>query len=95
MIRIVATGKIKPDTLSEVLEIAIPLVAGSRKEAGNISYTLNQSTTCPEGICFIEEWQDQAAIDLHNAAPHFTKAVEQLLPLLDGGLDIQLYKPLV
>lgn len=95
MIRILASGKIKAGKLEDLIEVAIPLVEGSRNEAGNISYALNQNTQNPNEICFIEEWKDQKAIDIHNETIHFKTAVAKLGGLLDGGLDIKLYQIIV
>ncbi|MFI3168958.1 MAG: putative quinol monooxygenase [Faecalibacterium sp.] len=95
MIKIVAKGKIKDGKLEEVIKAATPLVAGSRGEKGNLSYSLNQSIKNPNEICFIEFWIDQRAIDIHNETEHFKTGVSQLGSLLDGGLSIELYKEIV
>ena len=45
------------------------MVAAIRAEAGNLRYEYYQSFDDPETILLIDQWRDQAAIDVHHASP--------------------------
>ncbi len=70
MIYIIATLSIKPGSLDEVLDLAMPCIEGTRKEAGCISYDLNRSLTDENTLVFVERWQDMDAIKAHFVEPH-------------------------
>ena len=78
MIKIVAKMFVKPECVEDFKAQAKELVQKSAAEEGNVSYTLNQSTSDPCALAFIEFWKDQAAIESHNASEHFRR----ILPLL-------------
>ena len=92
MIKIVAEMTVKPECLDAFLEAAKELVAQSAAEAGNISYTLNQSLADPHTLAFIETWRDQAAVDIHGATPHFTTILPKLREFCVSGEPIKLFR---
>ncbi|NLX49964.1 MAG: antibiotic biosynthesis monooxygenase [Methanospirillum sp.] len=94
MITIVAGGRALPERAADLERLALDLVRASRDEAGNISYDFFADLSDPARFTFIEVWKDQAAIDLHNATPHFQGFVEKAGPLFDGPLEIGLYRKL-
>ncbi len=78
MIRIVADNYLKAECIEKFLKLAEELVAGTRTEAGNISYHLHEDKSDPLHLTFIEEWRDEEAIQKHNASEHFTRLVPQM-----------------
>jgi quinol monooxygenase YgiN len=92
MITIVAHCTIKKGSTEAFLQTTKPLIEGTRKEPGNISYDLYLDLSSPEKYTFIEVWKDQNAIDEHNASAHFNGFVAAAGPLFDGDLDIRLYQ---
>lgn len=80
MIKIIAKMYVRPECIDAFKAQAKELVEKSAAEAGNVSYSLNQSKADPCVLAFIEFWKDQDAIDAHNAAEHFTR----ILPILGG-----------
>lgn len=68
---ITASVKVKPEKVATFIEKTKELIAQSRAESGNISYTLYQNPTDSCQFIFFEEWKDQAAIDFHFNTPHF------------------------
>ncbi|MDO4621270.1 MAG: putative quinol monooxygenase [Lachnospiraceae bacterium] len=78
MIRIVADNYVKPEEKANYLKLAAELAEASRKELGNISYHLHQDKADENHLTFIEEWQDEEAIRLHNASAHFTTLVPRM-----------------
>lgn len=94
MITIVARCSVKADKVEDLVELALDLVKASRSETGNVSYDFYADLADPAKFTFVEVWKDQAAIDLHNATPHFRGFVDKAGPLFAGPLDIALYRKL-
>ncbi len=94
MITIVASGSAKADRVQDLVDLALDLVRASRSEAGNVSYDFYTDLADPAKFTFIEVWRDRAAIELHNATPHFRGFGEKAGPLFAGPLDIALYRKL-
>lgn len=46
----------------------------------------------PAVFAFIECWKDQAAIDFHNATPHFTGLVLRMGVLYEKSYPVELYE---
>jgi quinol monooxygenase YgiN len=91
MIKIVAKMPVKASEVETFKASAKELVKKSAAEAGNISYSLNVSTTDPHLFAIIECWRDQAAIDFHNQTEHFTGILPKLSTLCDGEISIELF----
>ncbi|KRL98984.1 putative quinol monooxygenase [Liquorilactobacillus satsumensis] len=49
------------------------LVVNSAKEPGNLSYGHFKKLNCTAEYEIIEHWKDAAAVEEHNATPHFQK----------------------
>lgn len=78
-LKIIATIVAKPEFDNEIVGILKAVVEGSRKEDGNVSYTLHRDTKNLLKYIIVEVWKSQEAIDYHNNTPHFTtfaKAIE-------------------
>ena len=67
----------------QLLAVFRDLVAKSRAEAGNLRYDLHQDLQNENRFVFVETWQDQAAVDSHNASGHFQGFVQAI----DGKTD--------
>ena len=78
-IKIVAILAVKPAHRAELLAVFRDLVAKSRAEAGNLRYDLHQDLQNENRFVFVETWQDQAAVDSHNASSHFQGFVRAIL----------------
>ena len=63
----------------------------SRAEAGNVSYGLYASADAPERVAFLEEWKDEAAVETHNATPHFTEICPALGAFLKEPMQVTTY----
>ena len=64
-ITIVVPIRAKDEKIEEVRCRLIEMVALTRKEAGNINYTLHEEIGNPGSFVIYENWKDQAALDLH------------------------------
>lgn len=70
-LKIIAAIVIKEEYKDELMTIFHTVVEETRKEAGCIAYALHQDVKNSKKYIILEEWKDQAAIDSHNASPHF------------------------
>lgn len=93
MIHILAFFIIPAENQAAFVRLAKELVGETLKETGNISYEFVQGIDDPTRFAFIEKWRDQAAIDAHNASPHFTKLIPEMVKLSSAAPTISLMKP--
>lgn len=94
IIRVVARNFVRADQIDAFVALAKQLVVATNEEEGCIYYQLHQSLSDPTELTFMEEWVDQAALDLHMATPHFQAIVPQLRALAAQPGGATLYKRL-
>lgn len=92
MIKIVAKMVLREECIQQFCAEAKELVEKSRKEEGNVSYSLNRSTADPRVFCFMEVWKDDRAIELHNATEHFTTILPKLAAMTAEDQPVDLYE---
>lgn len=78
MLKIIAEDFIHPEHIDKVMPLYAELVRLSKQEAQCIAYDLFVDQKEPGHFVFIEEWPDQAALDLHCKTEHFTRLVPQI-----------------
>ena len=78
----------KEDALKAVLTALVP---PTRRELGCYQYDLLVETADPRQFCFVERWDDGAALDEHLATRHVKEALQQVETLVDGPPDIRRY----
>ena len=88
-IRINCLYKVAPENLNNIIKVSKELVAASQKDAGNIEYDIYQSQTDKTQLMIFETWKDQASLDAHSAAAHFTRLVPQIANAAVGEMAIQ------
>ena len=88
-IRINCLYKVAPENVANIVTLSKELVAASRNDGGNIDYDIYQSQTDPTQLMIFETWKDQASLDVHSAAAHFTRIVPQLANAAVGEMSIQ------
>lgn len=91
MIRVVAHLTAKADKIEDLKQLALSLAGPTREEPGCRVYEWHQNTADPTDITCLEEWDSDAALDQHLAAPH-VKAALARAPELTSGVDIRRYK---
>lgn len=94
MITIVAKSVIKQGRIDEYKLLTERLINESRKEKGCISYNLYQDTKNCNILTFIEEWENDEVIKIHNNSQHFTSIVPKFADLRESISEINLYKKL-
>ena len=92
MITIVAKSSIKQCKSEEFKALAERLINESRKEKGNISYNLYQDASNCNILTFIEEWENEEVINIHNNSKHFTSIVPKFADFRDSKTEVNLYK---
>lgn len=91
MLLVVARAVVKPENKAKFIELAQELVAKTRQEPGNISYTLLEGLE-EDLLTFSEQWKDKAALEEHFASEHFQRLIGQLGALQEGQAQVDLYK---
>ena len=78
----------KEDALKAVL---IGLVPPTRRELGCYQYDLHVDNSDARQFCFVERWDDEAALDQHLETSHLKKALTQIEDLVEVPPDIRRY----
>lgn len=94
MICVAVTYIMRSGTENEAKELFSKLAPETRKEPGCRMYVVHQSTTNPQQFFLYEQYDDQAALDAHRAAPHFEKYAKNGLFALIESRSPEIYQPL-
>lgn len=92
MIKIVAKFTLKEDKIDEFKSLASELVTETRREDGCISYRLFQEMNNVKVLTFIEEWENQNALDRHMQSKHFKEILPKLAETQEKDADISIYQ---
>lgn len=91
MLRVVAHIVAKPEKVEELKAMLLGLIEPTRKEAGCVRYELHVNNADPNEFTFIEEWESDAALDVHLQSPHLLAAFPRVPELCAAGPDIRRY----
>lgn len=94
MVVLAVTWMAKAGRETEVANLFQKLTEESRKEAGCQMYQVHRHKTDPRRFFVYEQYQDDAALEAHRAAPHFLQFAKKELPRVADRVDGQLYEPL-
>lgn len=92
MIVILAKNYVKNNEVDKFIEYAEKLVEESRKEKGCISYDLCQDLQEKNVFMFVEKYENEEAIDIHNKSNHFTTIVPKLKELRQRESEVSKYE---
>jgi len=84
---VVAVFTAKPGKEDELEALFRGLIETTLKEEGCISYQLNRDLKHPGRFVWIEEWESEAALERHLAAPHL-QALAAKLPECAASSDV-------
>ncbi len=86
---IVVTGRVQvpPRHRDRFLEIAATMCRASRDDAGCLGYRFYEDAEQPGRFVFIEEWQDDEALQAHFRQPHTGAFMGELPGLLGEPPD--------
>jgi quinol monooxygenase YgiN len=94
MICLAVTFVVKAGHEDEAVAYFAKLTEATRTEPGCRMYLGHRSTTDPRRFFLYEQYDDQAALDDHRAAPHFERyAKSALFPIMESRTP-ELYQPL-
>jgi quinol monooxygenase YgiN len=80
---IIVKWKIKESETIRILKLLPELVEKSRKEEGNLFYTIYQSENDPNELILHEQYTDAAAAETHKQSEHYQRiVVNQIVPHL-------------
>ena len=91
MIIVIATLELKDGAKEEFTKIALACVRETRKEIGNISYTLLMSPENPNQCTFIEEWETKEALEAHAKTPHYIQMGADVIGLVAKPSDLNVF----
>ncbi len=95
MICAAVTYVIKAGHEEKAVELFRTLTEQTRAEPGCRMYLAHRSPTDPRRFFLYEQYDDQAALDAHRAAPHFEQYVKEgLFPITEVRTP-ELFVPLV
>ena len=90
-LRVVARITARADTVNQVRDILLTLVAPTRAEEGCVVYELLQNRSDPADFTFVEEWASDAAFERHHTTAHIRSAFPKLQALVAVPPDIRTY----
>lgn len=78
----------RPDTSDEMARVLADLAVKSKNDPGCKRYNVYQDAKAPIHFVTVEEWEDQASIDAHMAAPHVTAVLARVPDLVGEAPEI-------
>ncbi|HUM06900.1 MAG TPA: putative quinol monooxygenase [Terriglobales bacterium] len=93
MVVLAVTWMAKMGREAEVATIFEKLSAESRKEPGCLMYQVHKHKTEPRRFFIYEQYQDDAALEAHRAAPHFLQHARKDLPKIADRVEGHLFEP--
>lgn len=87
---IVVTGRVKvaPEHREQFAPVATQMCNSSREEPGCRGYRVYADLEQADRYVFVEEWDDDEALQRHFAQPHTATFMKALLPLLAEPAEV-------
>jgi len=92
MIIVSAKFTAKPGMRDKIVEMSQKAIGLTRKEKGNISYTLFKSSDDDTTLMYFEEWENLDALRAHLKTEHIREAREARKDLIDGGVTVRVFE---
>lgn len=92
MIIVLGNVMVQEGKLPQALALSREHVARSRQEPGCITHAVYQDTQNPSRLVFIEQWQDQPAIEAHFKVPASRAFAKALTALAVERPDMALFE---
>lgn len=87
-IKLIAIMDLKANAWINIAAEVEQCVELSRKEKGNVFYTVNKDLDKADRIIFIECWADDAAINEHGNTEHFQNLIKTVEPYLREPMQL-------
>lgn len=91
-VRVIARLVAQKESIEALKSTLSELVAPVRQQLGCLQYELLQDQAKLTHFVFLEEWENQAALDAHAASPIMQAAGDRISDLLTAPADICLYQ---
>lgn len=91
MIIVSAKFTAKPGMKEKIAEVSREAVELTRKEKGNISYTLLSSTE-DDTFMYYEEWEDLDSLKAHLKTEHIAAAREARRDMITGPVSVRVFE---
>jgi quinol monooxygenase YgiN len=93
MVYIIATLTVKPEMKAELFAAAKDCIAATRAEKGCISYDLFESTTDPDKLVFVEQWESAEHLPQHSKSDHMKAFGRVAVKCFAAPVEIQIITP--
>ena len=93
MIALLVQFTVKASSETQALEYIRKMQKNTRSEPGCRMYVGQRSIENPRRFCFYEQYDNQAALDAHRAAPYFREYVTNGLTPLMESVTRELFQP--
>jgi (4S)-4-hydroxy-5-phosphonooxypentane-2,3-dione isomerase len=77
-----------------IAELFAKLQAASRQEPGCLMYVVHQHVSDPRKFLVYEQYEDEAALELHRNSAHFQEIAANTIYKLIDAREAELYRPL-
>lgn len=91
MIVVVARASTDASRRAELIRVSERVAVASRAEAGCLGYRIYEETERANEFVFIEEWEDEAALQAHFATPHIAEFMGSIMATVTSTPDIQFH----
>ncbi len=91
MIIVSAKFTAKPGLKEKIAEVSREAVELTRREKGNISYTLLSSTE-DDTFMYYEEWEDLDSLKAHLKTEHIAAAREARRDMITGPVSVRVFE---
>jgi quinol monooxygenase YgiN len=90
---IVVVGRVRTDTdkREALVRVGQAVVKASRAESGCISYRLYEDTEVENDFVFVEEWENNEALQLHFATPHIREFMQAIPATIVTPPDVKFH----
>lgn len=92
MVTVIAQFFVKENNINEFLAKCRELIKYTRREAGCVSYELQQNTEQANHYVFLEQWKSKTDLELHFATPHFSSIVPVLVEYCEQTPVVQTFQ---
>jgi quinol monooxygenase YgiN len=91
---IVVVGRVSTDDAkrAELLEVAHKVASVSRQEAGCIDYRIYEDTEQPHHFVFVEEWEDEEALQTHFRTAHIAEFMRAITGTIVTAPDVKFHE---
>lgn len=93
MVYVIATLIVKPEAKADLFAAAKDAIAATRQEKGNISYELFESTTNPNKLVFVEEWESADNLAPHSKSEHMRTFGRIAVKSFAAPVQVQIITP--